>query len=143
MSLVLLEDDGSSFELLTESECRELLGTKRVGRVAVSVGAIPAVFPVNYAVAEGAVHFLTAAGTKLAAAVRGAVVAFQVDDIDEASRTGWSVLVVGEAHLLDDAAAARVTAGLGPEPWAPGVRRHLVRIGTEFVSGRRIGRIPS
>lgn len=140
MSLVLFEEDGSSFELLGEDECRVLLGTKRVGRVAVSVGAIPAVFPVNYAVVEDAVHFLTAEGTKLAAALRNSVVAFEVDDIDEAGHSGWSVLVVGEAHVVDGAEAERVMAGAGPEPWAPGARRRLVRIGTEFVSGRRIGR---
>lgn len=140
MSLVLYEENGSSFELLGEEECRILLETRRVGRVAVSVGAIPAVFPVNYAVVDGAVHFLTAAGTKLAAAVRGSVVAFEVDEIDETDHTGWSVLVVGEAHVVEGAESGPLLGPGGPQPWAPGARHHLVRIGTEFVSGRRIGR---
>ena|SRR5579862_2210633 len=140
MALVLYEENGSSFELLAEEQCRELLGTKSVGRVAVSVGAIPAVFPVNYAMVEGAVLFLTAPGTKLAAAVRGAVVAFEVDEIDEADHRGWSVLAVGEAHVVDAAEAARLVGEAGPEPWAPTGRHHLIRIGVEFLSGRRIGR---
>jgi nitroimidazol reductase NimA-like FMN-containing flavoprotein (pyridoxamine 5'-phosphate oxidase superfamily) len=139
MALVLYEENDSTFELLGEEECRALLETRRVGRVAVSIGAIPAVFPVNYAMAGGAVHFLTAEGTKLAAAVRSAVVAFEVDDIDEEAHSGWSVLVVGEAGVVPEADAARLAAGAGPEPWAPGGRRHLVRVSTEFVSGRRIG----
>ena len=140
MSLVLYEENGNNLEVLAEEECQALLESRRVGRVAVSVGAIPAVFPVNYAMAEGAVHFLTAEGTKLAAAVRGAVVAFEVDEIDEADHRGWSVLVVGEAHTVEGADADRVMGRAGPTPWAPGPRHHLVRIGAEFVSGRRIGR---
>ena len=44
--------------------------------------------------------FRTVAGTTLAAAVQDAVVAFEIDDIDPWSTTGWSIVVVGHAREL-------------------------------------------
>ena len=55
-------------ELMSEQECRWLLCQARVGRVAVSRGEVPAVFPVNYMVAGEEILFFTGEGTKLRAA---------------------------------------------------------------------------
>lgn len=124
-------------ELLAPAECLRLVAQRPIGRVAVSMAALPAVFPVNFCLVEGDVLFRTAPGTKLAAAVRQAVVAFEVDDFDVEGHRGWSVLIVGTATEL----AADELAALGPLPlraWAHGERDHVVRIHSEFVSGRRI-----
>ena len=125
-------------ETLSEHECRHLLARREVGRLAVTVAALPAIFPVNYALLDDDIVFLTGEGTKLRAAAGGAVVAFQVDEIDPATRTGWSVLVVGMAGELTDPADLDRVATLGLQPWAPGRRHHVVRLRTELVSGRRI-----
>jgi uncharacterized protein len=128
-------DEG--LEILGEQECLRLLESARVGRVAVSLGAIPAVLPVNYAVVGGDVVFFTGAGIKLDAAMRGQSVAFEVDDIDVDHECGWSVMVIGQ--MLDASPATRARAeAQGLYPWAPGERHHLVRIRREMVSGRRI-----
>jgi uncharacterized protein len=131
---VLVEN---GLELLTEEECRALLCTEVVGRIAVSVGALPAIFPVNYAVVDDDIVFLTGEGLKLRSALENTVVGFEVDSLDPALDYGWSVLVVGVAK--------EVTAGereqLGPvrvSPWAGGDRTHMVRIHPELISGRRI-----
>lgn len=124
--------------VLDEAECRELLGHAAVGRVAVSVGAVPAVFPVNYALMDGNVVFRTGAGTKLDAAVHNAVVAFEVDHVDPVYHEGWSVLVVGLADEITDPDERRVALALPLEPWAEGERDHVVRVRAELVSGRRI-----
>jgi uncharacterized protein len=129
-------DEG--LQLLTEAECLDRLGRVGIGRVAVSIGALPAVFPVNFVFVDGSVYFLTGEGTKLRAATQGAVVAFEVDDFDGSTEAGWSVLVVGHAtEVADPAKRARVLAG-GLRTSAPGEREHLVRLGTEVVSGRAI-----
>ena len=125
-------------EVLPEEECRDLLSRAEVGRLAVTVAALPAIFPVNYAVLDGDVIFLTGEGTKLRAAADEAVVAFEIDEIDSATRTGWSVLVVGVAAEVHDPAVLARVATLGLLPWAPGGRSHVVRLRTELVSGRRI-----
>ena len=130
--------DDTGLSVLDEGECMALLAGVRVGRVAVSIGAVPAVFPVNFGVLDGAIVFRTGTGTKLDAATRNAVVAFEVDDLDPLYHEGWSVLVVGVADELTDPALLRRAEALPLAPWAPGRRDHFVRLQPEFVSGRRI-----
>ena len=142
MAMMLNEEVGRGFSILGEGECRWLLEKGALGRVAVSVGALPAVFPVNYAMAGDTIYFLTGMGTKLAAAVRGACVAFEVDDFNIRYHHGWSVLAVGEARMIEGAERERLLASVALEPWAPGLREHLVAIRPEFLSGRRIGFVP-
>jgi len=139
MAMLLEEENGRGLIVLGESECRSLLAKKALGRVAVSVGALPAVFPVNYAVHYGDIYFLTEDGTKFAAALRGATVAFEIDDFDTRRHQGWSVLAVGHAHQVDPQEAEDVLAELPLNAWAPGPHEHLVRIHPAYVSGRRIG----
>jgi len=132
-------EDG--LEVLRESECLALAARRPIGRVAVWVGAFPTVAPVNFCFVGPDVVFRTAAGTKFAAAVRGATVAFEVDDFDAIGHRGWSVVIVGEASEV----GASVLADLEPlpvRPWVRGVRNHVIRIRSEFVSGRRIVRSP-
>ncbi|HXX90474.1 MAG TPA: pyridoxamine 5'-phosphate oxidase family protein [Acidimicrobiales bacterium] len=128
----------AGFEVVGEAECLRLLAQETIGRVAVTVGAVPAVFPVNYRFADGHIYFRTGEGTKLAAAARNAVVAFEIDRIDRLYHTGWSVLTVGVAHVLTEPTDLQRAAQLPLRPWAPGARTHLVRIVPESVSGRRI-----
>jgi hypothetical protein len=74
---------------------------------------------------------------KLNAALAASAVSFEVDEIDVAARTGWSVLAVGTAERTDGSQRPRVEA-LGLYPWAAGDRHQLVRIRPAFLSGRRI-----
>lgn len=128
-------------DLLSEQECRQLLGQSRVGRVVVSFGAGAAVFPVNYIVAGDDIVFFTAEGTKLRAAATNATVSFEVDHIDPFAETGWSVLVAGPAREVTDPAVITGVRRAGLHPWAPGDRFHLVAISIEFLSGRRVGAV--
>ena len=133
---MFLIDNG--LEILTPEQCHDLLRRSVVGRVAVTIAALPAIFPVNYAVFEGDIIFLTGDGTKLQAAVDRAVVAFQVDHFDESLGSGWSVMAVGLAEEITDPDEAAAVRRLGLKPFAAGDRSHFVRIRPEFVSGRRI-----
>jgi uncharacterized protein len=132
----MLVDGG--LELLTEEEALALLSAGEVGRVGVTMGAMPAIFPVNYRVIDGAIVFRTAAGSKLNAATAGAVVAFEVDDYERADRTGWSVLAVGTAEVVQDGHMALKAIAAHLAPYADGSRASIVRIEPTFVSGRRI-----
>jgi uncharacterized protein len=131
--------DSDRLEVLSESACRWLIAQQRVGRVAVSVGALPAVFPVNYVVAGDQILFFTADGTKLRAATDNQIVAFEVDHVDPITETGWSVVVVGMARERTEAAVLAGAAKAGLRPWAAGDRPHLVSVTAETLSGRRIG----
>jgi nitroimidazol reductase NimA-like FMN-containing flavoprotein (pyridoxamine 5'-phosphate oxidase superfamily) len=123
-------------ELLDEAECLGLMASVRLGRIAVTMGALPAVFPVNFEMRGGDIYFRTGAGTKMRTAVERAIVAFEVDQFDETAQTGWSVLVVGQSEVVSpqDAEFSEVAA----HPLAGGDRHNLVRIRPELVSGRRL-----
>ena len=82
--------------------------------------------------------FRSALGSKFHALIRAADAAFEIDGIDEGSRTGWSVIVRGVTHEITDANAIRRLDRLGLEPWAPGPKRHWMHIRAWTVSGRRI-----
>jgi nitroimidazol reductase NimA-like FMN-containing flavoprotein (pyridoxamine 5'-phosphate oxidase superfamily) len=98
----------------------------------------PAVFPVNFVLDRHMVVFRTDEGTKLDAACRGSRVAFEIDGTDTSARTGWSVMVRGEAvEVTDPAELARVRR-LPLDPWAPGAKAHYVRILPAKLTGRRI-----
>jgi nitroimidazol reductase NimA-like FMN-containing flavoprotein (pyridoxamine 5'-phosphate oxidase superfamily) len=124
--------------VLEQAECLELLGRSSIGRVGVSIGAVPAVFPVNFSVLDQAIVFWASTGTKLDAATRNAVVAFEVDDVDPLYHEGWSVLVVGIADELRDPMLVERARCLPLAPWAEGPREHMVAIRPEFISGHRI-----
>jgi len=128
----------AGFAALGEEDCFALLGRASVGRVGITLGAIPVVLPVNYHFSDGAIHFRTGGGMKLKAAAQNAVVAFQVDDIDPVLRAGWSVLAVGVARIVEDPTSLTWASHLPLRTWVPGLREHFVRIVPEFVSGRRI-----
>jgi len=134
--------DGRSENGIDPAECLALLGTSGIGRVAVSIGAVPAVYPVSYAGHDGGAGFRTARGTNHHAAMRNAVVAFEVDDTDPVDHQGWVVQVVGTAdEITDDARRARIEKLAWP-PQAAGPQQHLVAIRPELVSGRRIALTP-
>lgn len=134
-------------ENLTTTECRELLNRHHFGRLGFvdSVGVLPSIIPINYLLADDKVVFRTDAGSKLAAALRRAPVAFEVDGVDEHHQVGWSVVVRGRAEEITDEAQLAQLRQTPLLAWAPGAKEHYVRINASLVSGRRISiaQIPS
>ncbi|MFK0156104.1 pyridoxamine 5'-phosphate oxidase family protein [Streptomyces sp. NPDC090493] len=124
---------------LDPQECRALLSTHGVGRIAVSASdGRPAVVPVNYEVVDDAIVFRTAPDS-VAAAAAETEVAFEVDHLDEALSQGWSVLAVGPASVVTDTEAVRgLTRRAHTAPWAGGVREMWVSIRPTSLTGRRI-----
>ncbi len=128
-----------SYEELCSDECTALLAEGRVGRVAGIVDNQPFIFPVNYTLEDDTVVFRTEPGKKLEGAGFGRV-AFEIDGVDEANRTGWSVIVQGVAieitHALDSYSES--LRDLKLEPWVPGDKGHWVAIQADSVTGRRL-----
>ena len=122
---------------IDEQECWQLLADAEVGRIGFVGADGPAVLPVNHVVVDGEVVFRTAPFNSIAAAVEGARVAFEVDEIDPVTRSGWSVLVQGRAAFMDPADELPPDRD-HPEPWLAGARWLHVRITPSSVTGRRI-----
>ena len=140
--LLGMDFNGTTLEHLSREECLGLVGQVPLGRIVYTRQALPAVELVNFALADGDIVIRTDAGGKLAAATRGAVVAFEADSLDAAAHAGWSVTIVGQARAVTDREEIRRLEQTGLEPWAPGNRDHFIRISPSIVSGRRIGAQP-
>lgn len=128
----------SELHTLDRTECLELLRTVTMGRIAFTEGALPAIHPVNFTVDASNVIIWTSGGGKLAAAVTGAMVAFEADEVDAVTRSGWSVVVLGHASLIRDIDELVALAVPDRRPWAPGRSNHVIRIKSERITGRRI-----
>lgn len=127
------------FSEMPEAECRALLAERSFGRLAVVRRGRPLVFPVNYVFDGEVVVFRTDPGLKLSGApLRN--VAFQIDEVDETSGTGWSVLVQGFGYEITNAVDLRSEArrALPVTPMAPGDKAHWVEIIPDAITGRRI-----
>lgn len=127
-------------EKLPTRECLRLLRSRELGRVGFEFAKGPVILPVNYRVIANGIVFRAAPGTTLSAALTRARVAFEVDDADPSGRSGWSVLVVGQATELRDDKSVRQAQQLGVSPWAPGEHDHFVVVPVDEISGRRFVR---
>jgi len=128
-------------EVLAEEECWRLLGAHHLGRLALVDAKGPVIVPVNYVLDREAPVFRTDPGSKLDAAVAAVPVAFEVDAADQATRTGWSVVVRGALAEVTDPGDLEWLRALPLYPWAPGDKARYVRVRPASVTGRRI-RIP-
>ena len=130
---------GADADDLSYDECLELLAVRAVGRVALVARELLVVVPVNHRLIpmDGKlwVVFRTHEGGMLDQTdVR---VAFEVDDADPATKTGWSVLVQGTLHHLD-ADTGDVRDRFDPAPWPAAARERWMVIEPFAISGRRI-----
>ncbi len=127
---------------LDEQTCYQLLESAPVGRVLVSVDAMPAAFPVNYRLNGDEIVFRTAPGTKLSAAVDRTVLGFEADEIDLTHHTGWSVLAVGLSRVVSEPSEVAALDQIGLDSWwiAPSARYVVLKI--QRLTGRRIAGEP-
>jgi uncharacterized protein len=134
-------------QVLSTDDCYQLLTTQQIGRLGVNAEHYPLIFPVNYVLdPAGVIVIRTDSGTKLAAADH-ANVTFEVDEIDQWTRSGWSVLVRALAEEITREHRTELierTKASGVEPWAPGDRGHWMRLIPQSITGRRIvpGELP-
>ena len=126
---------GTSEELISEERCWELLATASVGRLALSVQALPMILPVQY--------YLD--GRKLAVCLGhheiperdldDAIIAFAADAVDPVTRSGWSVQVQGRSVIPH---GLRIDADCG---W-PAAAAQVVEIEPGKISGHRMHLCP-
>ncbi|GAA5077781.1 transcriptional regulator with XRE-family HTH domain [Thermocatellispora tengchongensis] len=131
-------------EELTPQECLRLISPGGVGRIAFPARDGTAIMPMNYVIYHRSVLLRSALHGPLDEDLRTGldgverVVAFEVDRIDEAQRTAWSVLVRGPAHHVTDPAELAAVAEAAAHPWAGGRRELYIRIPCVTLTGRRI-----
>jgi nitroimidazol reductase NimA-like FMN-containing flavoprotein (pyridoxamine 5'-phosphate oxidase superfamily) len=121
-------------EIISESDCWELLETENIGRVVTTVDGQTEIFPVNYAVEGEGILFRTNAGRKATGVLTGETV-FEVDSVDRQAKAGWSVIIRGEVRDITGYDAPVRTNAL--QPWT-GPKDFLMRMDPRTVTGRRV-----
>ncbi|MEV4002548.1 pyridoxamine 5'-phosphate oxidase family protein [Actinomadura sp. NPDC049753] len=124
---------------LTGAECLRLMSTAAVGRIVFTEQALPAVAPVGFVVDGEDVVIAAPRGSRLPAATRGAIVAFQADDLDAACRSGWSVTAIGRARVVRDP-GERAREAL--RPWTAGAGAEFILVSCRQITGQRVGVSP-
>ena len=140
-------DRGSSsptprVSLLSTSQCEDLLAEDDVGRIAWRASSGLQLLPVNYAWHDGAIVFRTSPDGVLAELVDPHDVVFEVDQLDQPSRTGWSVMVNGQAEGVSAVAElAKLWSVEGAVPWVDGgIRDRYIKITPHQITGRSVVR---
>jgi uncharacterized protein len=133
-----MQRDSAGLEILSREESLALLSSVPVGRIVFTDRALPAVQPVNFVLHDGSVVFRTSAGSKLAAATRQAIVAFQADSFDTTTHSGWSVTAVGPSRVVEDEEELARLSALPLRPWITEDREYFIRVELAQVTGRRL-----
>jgi len=129
--------DHAGLEILPFGMCLRLLASVPVGRVGFFADGEMVILPVSHVVDGQDLVFRTARGSKLSAAEGQNLVAFEADEYDEQTQSGWSVVVTGRAEVIYEATEIQRLSRLALHPWVTAVERPFwIRIRANAVSGR-------
>jgi len=124
---------GVSLEVLSPTECARLLAAERIGRIGITVNALPVIVPVRYVLDGDEILFRATRGSVLDAGTRHTVIAFEADGV-EPGVGAWSVMATGMArHLADDDGHEEI-----PLPAWSSESDLLVALTPQLISGRRL-----
>ena len=121
---------------LVAYDCWALLEHAEIARVAWSGPGGVAMVPVNYRVLDGALWFRVHPDSTLAREAGGQRVVVEVDEVDRATRSGWSVVVAGSAEPIDYLDAPEMVVDM--RIWPAQVPGLFVRVDPVEISGRRL-----
>lgn len=93
----------TGFQTMTAQECRRLLCSTDIGRLAISAGALPVVLPVQYELDGDRLLLRTPGHHEVSDGIDGQIVGFEADRIDLDHGVGWCVSVTGPVQVLHGA----------------------------------------
>ena len=137
-----MEQDENPIVILNEDECWERLAQNNVARIATHVADVVDITPLNYIVDDSTLVFRTAAGNKLNELTINSSIVFETDQFDD--ERGWSVVVHGEAKVLETEREILEAEKLPLRPFVPTIKPVFVRIIPTRITGRifRFGEEP-
>lgn len=136
-------DDRSErhFDAIGRQQCLDLIEAHHLGRVAWQAADFPQILPVTYAMHQGCAYFRTSPDGILAELAQPTSVALEVDELDEQTRSGWSIVIYGRTSGVSEPdELADLWASDSLVPWTAGNRTLFIRIAPERVSGRVVRR---
>lgn len=128
-----------SFEQLGVAECWMLVGTHGVGRVGFMGDTHLRIVPTRYDAERGTAYIRATTFGELARGAHERPTSLQVDDLDRRAFTGWSVLMTGTAHRVQDPAlVASLWSAEIPHPWSQGPETQWIALVVEAIEGQRV-----
>ena len=135
MSLRLQQS--SRFNDLTLEQCTDFLKINQVGRIGWNAADGPQILPITYAYFNNGIVFRTSPFGLLSELIRPCDVAFEVDDLDQQSQSGWSVVLRGKAEAVAQPQELAELWTLDDLiPWAAGVRNLFIHVGARRLTGK-------
>lgn len=126
------EDDGPS-HILHPEQSWDFLRAREFGRLAFHLVGEVHICPINYAIDENRIIFITSEGSKLFGLTANSDVAFEVDEIVNERAT--SVIVRGRASILEGQ-DKYVIERLPIRPWVSSPKSVVVAVEVDEISGR-------
>lgn len=131
--------DHTGLRVMGLDECLERLAEAPVGRFAFLLDGEISVLPVVHTLDGVDICFRTRGDSKIEAAVDKERVAYEVDDWDAGTRTGWSVLVQGTAVIVSDASDLKRLEGNARRSWVDLKGSYTwIRVRTQSITGRAL-----
>ena len=130
--------DHADMEVLSSEEALGLLASVPVGRIAFVADGRPQIFPINYYIDGEHLVFRSALGSKLDAAEMGRRIAFEADQWNPNTFSGWSVVISGKARSITDPDRIAELEQLDFQPWLSSGEMGWVDVLIEEISGRRL-----
>lgn len=130
-----MSSDENPGKNLSSDDAWKFLEHTHLGRLALSVGNEPDIFPINYLAHDGKLLMRTNPGTKLAELTINDSVAFEIDGVAEAE--AWSVVVKGTARVLESQTEIDRADELPLTPWLQTLKYTYVEITPSTVRGIR------
>jgi uncharacterized protein len=130
-------DSIDQFRPISPTRCQELLESQSIARIAWQAADGPQILPVTYACYDGTIIFRTSPYGVLSELVRPTDVALEIDELDQESSRGWSVVVQGRAQgVAEPDQLVRMWTVGGVVPWASGIRNVFIQIIPHRITGR-------
>lgn len=128
---------------MSRERCVELLQASHVGRVGWQASDGQQILPVSYAFHQGTIVFRTSPYGVLSELVQPHEVAFEVDELDQNERLGWSIVVQGRAQAVEEPRDLVQFWTIDEvSPWAAGVRNLFVQVTPTRITGRQVREDP-
>jgi uncharacterized protein len=129
------------FEPIGRQQCLDLMESHHLGRIAWQAADLPQILPITYAMHQGSVYFRTLPDGLLAELAKPTSVALEVDELDQQTRSGWSIVLHGHTSAVREPdELADLWASDSLVPWASGNRTLFIRVRPDTVAGRIVRR---
>ena len=136
------DDSGERhLDAIGRQQCLDLIESHHLGRIAWQAADRPQILPITYVLHQGSVYFRTLPDGLLAELAQPTSVALEVDELDQQTRSGWSIVLHGHTSAVREPdELADLWASDSPVPWVSGNRTLFIRIRPDTVAGRIVRR---